>query len=93
MMFDCPLAAPETLQAMFTPHARVGDVRRFVPDRHYGYGWFLTPQFRMHGGETPGFRALIRQYPERRLSVILLFNSDHVQPWTICDAIEPLLMD
>jgi CubicO group peptidase (beta-lactamase class C family) len=86
-MFDCPLVSPATLQLLFTPNGRVDEVRR------YGYGWFLAPRFRMHGGETPGFRALIRQYPERRLSAILLFNTDHVQPWTICNAIEPLLAD
>jgi CubicO group peptidase (beta-lactamase class C family) len=86
-MFDCPLVSPTTLRLMFTPHGQ-GDAAR-----QYGYGWFLTPRFRMHGGETPGFRALIRQYPDRRLSVILLLNSDHVQPWTICNAIEPLLLD
>lgn len=85
-MFDCPLVAPATLKLMFTPYGRVDEVRQ------YGYGWFLAPRFRMHGGETPGFRALIRQYPEQRLSVILLFNADHVQPWTICNAIEPLLL-
>jgi CubicO group peptidase (beta-lactamase class C family) len=85
-MFNCPLVSPSTLQSMFTPHARVDAARQ------YGYGWYLTPRFRMHGGETPGFRALIRQYPERRLSAILLFNSDHVQPWSIGNAIEPLLM-
>ena len=85
-MFDCPLVSPQTLQLLFTPHERVDAVRQ------YGYGWFLTPRFRMHGGETPGFRALIRQYPEQRLSAILLFNCDHVQPWTICNAIEPLLL-
>lgn len=85
-MFDCPLVSLATLQLMFTPYGRVDE------GRQYGYGWFLAPRFRMHGGETPGFRALIRQYPEQRLSVILLFNTDHVQPWTICNAIEPLLL-
>lgn len=83
-LFDCSLVTPSTLELMFTPHGRVDALRQ------YGYGWFLTPRFRMHGGETPGFRSLIRQYPERRLSVVLLFNTDHVQPWTICNEITPL---
>lgn len=85
-MFDCPLVSPSTLQQMFTPHGQVDDLRR------YGYGWFLTPRFRMHGGEAPGFRAMIRQYPEQKLSVIVLFNSDHAQPWAVCNAVEPLLL-
>jgi CubicO group peptidase (beta-lactamase class C family) len=85
-MFDCPLVSPQTLQLMFTPHGRVD------ASLQYGYGWFLGPRFRMHGGETPGFRALIRQYLERRVSVVLLFNSDHVQPWTVCNALESLLV-
>lgn len=85
-MFDCPLVSPSTLQLMFTPHGRIDAVRQ------YGYGWFLAPRSRTHGGETPGFRALLRQYPEQHVSVILLLNTDHVQPWMICNALEPCLV-
>jgi CubicO group peptidase (beta-lactamase class C family) len=85
-MFDCPLVSPQTLQLMFTPHGQVN------PTMHYGYGWFLAPRFRMHGGGTPGFQSQIRQYPGRRVSVILLINADQTNPVTILTAIEPLLI-
>ena len=85
-MFDCPLVAPQTLALMFTPHARVDDALQ------YGYGWFLAPQFRMHGGVTPGFLSHIRQYPAQKVSVVLLLNSDHMSAETILDAIEPVII-
>ena len=85
-MFDCPLVSPHTLKLMFTPYGQVD------PSLHYGYGWFLAPRFRMHGGGTPGFLSRIRQYPEQKVSIILLFNSDHVNPETILTAVEPLLV-
>jgi CubicO group peptidase (beta-lactamase class C family) len=85
-MFDCPLVSPQTLTLMFTPYGQVS------PSLQYGYGWFLAPRFRMHGGGTPGFISRIRQYPEQKVSIIVLFNSDHMNPETILSAVEPLLV-
>jgi CubicO group peptidase (beta-lactamase class C family) len=85
-MFDCPLISPQSLERMFTPHGQVN------PTLHYGYGWFLAPRFRMHGGGTPGFVSRIRQYPEQKVSIILLANSDHLNPETILSAVEPLIV-
>ena len=85
-MFDCPLVSPQTLALMFSPYEQVD------ASIHYGYGWFLAPQFRMHGGGTPGFQSLIKQYPAQKASIILLFNSDHINVPTILKAIEPLIM-
>src|SRR5258708_34545732 len=85
-MFDCPLVSPQTLTLMFTPYGQVD------PSLHYGYGWFLAPRFRMHGGGTPGFLSRIRQYPEQKVSIILLFNSDQVSAETILSAVEPLIV-
>jgi CubicO group peptidase (beta-lactamase class C family) len=86
-LFDCPLVSPQTLQLMFTSHGQVD------PSLDYGYGWFLAPRFRMHGGGTPGFLSRIRQYPEQKVSIILLFNSDQTNPETILNAVEPLLVE
>ncbi|MGH2585180.1 MAG: serine hydrolase domain-containing protein [Dehalococcoidia bacterium] len=86
-MFDCPLVSPQTLTLMFTPYAQA------EPSLQYGYGWFLGPHVRMHGGGTPGFVSRIRQYPERQLSLILLLNSQQTNPETILDAVEPLLVE
>jgi CubicO group peptidase (beta-lactamase class C family) len=85
-MFDCPLVSAQTLQMMFTPHGQVDSAL------HYGYGWFLAPRFRMHGGGTPGFVSRIKQYPEQHVSIILLFNSDQTDPGTILSAVEPLIV-
>src|SRR5260370_34092180 len=62
---------------MFKPYGQVD------PSLQYGYGWFLASRFRMHGGGTPGFLSRIRRYPEQKVSIILLFNSDHMDPETI----------
>jgi len=85
-MFDCPLVSPQTLTLMFTPYGQVDS------SLHYGYGWFLAPRFRMHGGGTPGFLSRIRQYPEQKVSIILLFNSDQTNAETILSAVEPLIV-
>ncbi len=85
-MFDCPLVSPPTLKLMFTPYGQVN------PSLQYGYGWFLAPRFRMHGGGTPGFLSLMRQYPEQKVSIILLSNSDHMSTEAILSAVEPLLV-
>jgi CubicO group peptidase (beta-lactamase class C family) len=85
-MFDCPLVAPRTLALMFTPHGLV------APSLHYGYGWFLAPRFRTHGGGTPGFVSRIRQYPEQKVSIVLLFNATHVDPDAVLGAIDPLVV-
>jgi CubicO group peptidase (beta-lactamase class C family) len=94
-MFDCPLISPHTLTLMFTPYGQVDPSFHYGqvdPSSHYGYGWFLTPRFRMHGGGTPGFLSRIRQYPEQKVSIILLFNSDHMNPDMILNAVEPLII-
>ena len=85
-LFDCPLVSPPTLQLMFKPYGQVDASLR------YGYGWFLAPRFRVHGGGTPGFVSRLRQYPEQRVSIILLFNSDHLRLETILDAVDPLFV-
>ena len=85
-MFDCPLVSPQTLTLMFTPYGQV------APSLHYGYGWFLAPRFRMHGGGTPGFLSQMRQYLEQKVSIILLFNSDQTSTETILSAVEPLIV-
>ncbi len=87
-MFDCPLVAPQTLKLMLTPYGQVNPSISL----QYGYGWFLAPRFRMHGGGTPGFLSRIRQYPEQKVSIMLLFNSDHINAETIFSAVEPRIV-
>ena len=86
-MFDCPLVSPDTLKLMFTPYGQVN------PSLQYGYGWFLAPRFRMHGGGTPGFASRVRQYPEQKVSIVLLWNSDQMSLESVLSAVEPVLLD
>jgi CubicO group peptidase (beta-lactamase class C family) len=86
-MFDCPLVSADTLALMFTPHATIGG------ERSYGYGWFLEPSVRFHGGGTPGFISRIRQVPEQELSLIVVLNSNHVDPDPILAQMGALLAD
>lgn len=90
-MFACPLVSPHTLQLMFTPHAHIDSL--WERSWQYGYGWFLDPGFRMHGGGTEGFGSLIRQYPAQKVSIIVLLNADHLGAGPIISAVEPLLLN
>jgi CubicO group peptidase (beta-lactamase class C family) len=95
-IFDCPLVSPSTLQLMLTPYGQVDSPMnygygQFDGPMHYGYGWFLTPHSRWHGGGTPGFISRIRQYPEQKASIVLLFNTDQTSLDTLISEVEPLL--
>lgn len=50
----------------------------------YGFGWSLAPvnghKFVGHGGAWQGFRTAIQRYPNDKLAVIVLANSDSAQP-------------
>jgi hypothetical protein len=35
----------------------------------------------------------VRQYPEQKVSIILLINSDHLNPENILRAVEPILTE
>ncbi len=68
------LVTRRSLDEMFTPQvtpagsAQVG----------YGYGWFIStaPGRRVvwHGGNIQGFSALIRRYPDDRVTIVILSN-------------------
>jgi CubicO group peptidase (beta-lactamase class C family) len=82
-----PPVTAATLQLMFTAHARVD------ADRSYGYGWFLEPTMRTHGGHTPGFFSRLRQFPDQELSVVLLMNASHIGPDPILEQVASVLAE
>ena len=49
---------------------------------NYGFGWFLDPLRGHinigHSGSTSGFSASIQRFPNDRLAVIVLTNSDEL---------------
>ncbi|HEX8998233.1 MAG TPA: serine hydrolase domain-containing protein [Ktedonobacterales bacterium] len=85
-MFNCPLVAPHTLQLMLTPYGKVDE------STGYGYGWFLAPRLRAHGGGTPGFVSRIRQFPEQQVSVVLLSNCDTLRLEPIITAVDSIVL-
>jgi CubicO group peptidase (beta-lactamase class C family) len=57
----------------------------------YGYGLGFSvhdghPLIR-HGGNTVGFSSYLTHYPADDLTIVLLTNSDSVEPWKIDDDI------
>lgn len=61
----------------------------------YGFGWSLSEQrgepVIEHGGSWQGFRAAITRYPEQRLAVAVLANSNVAQPETMAHVIAGLV--
>ena len=84
-LFDGSLVSPEALATMFRPHARVDE------GVSYGYGWFVGPDARWHGGGTPGFISRIKQFPRPRVSIITLQNANHIDPDPIIEQIASLV--
>jgi CubicO group peptidase (beta-lactamase class C family) len=72
---------------MLTRHIEVPNI--FL-EAGYGYGLFLGPyrgeRSAWHDGQMPGFGAMIRLLPERRLGVVVLLNRSGVRSDAIVDA-------
>jgi len=48
----------------------------------YGYGWRIdkeNPQIIYHSGHTPGFSAFVFHNAARKVSIVLLMNSDNIK--------------
>lgn len=73
-LFQGELLSQHSLEIMFTPYY----VTPFDPYLHYGYGWFIGPDYRLIGGGTPGFRSEIWYYPQLDTRIIMLWNYEKV---------------
>ena len=66
------------------------------PKIRYGYGWRYGEhrghRTMWHSGETTSFRNVIVRFPDERLTVIVLTNRDHPQPYETALAIADLTM-
>ena len=49
----------------------------------YGYGWRLDGDRLWHSGETMGFRNVIIRDPAQRLTVLMLTNRNHPEPYAL----------
>lgn len=79
------LLPPAALERARTPYT-LSDGRRTV----YGYGWMCNPHSGVrrvgHGGDITGFNSYFADYPEDRLSVIVLSNTGMRPPGPITEA-------
>jgi CubicO group peptidase (beta-lactamase class C family) len=73
-----PGLPPTVVDRVTTPHVAMPNV--FVGG-HYGYGLMIARERDVlmyeHGGTLPGFSAIIRIAPERRLGIAILTNLDN----------------
>lgn len=89
------LLKPSSFQQMWTP-VRLND----STTHGYGFGWSMEKTANghpmvFHGGHIVGFHSFIVRYPEDRLAVIVLTNSDFATPttidWRVASLFEPSL--
>jgi CubicO group peptidase (beta-lactamase class C family) len=86
-LFKGKLLSEESMRKMFTPYY----VTTFNPHWQYGFGWFLGPDFRLIGGQTPGFRSVIWHFPTSDLRIIMLWNYEKVDSHHLFQKIKPIL--
>jgi CubicO group peptidase (beta-lactamase class C family) len=91
-MLDGEILDDAGLDLTFSPHARVGAGSDFDPSLSYGYGWFLGDRFRWIGGMTAGFRSAMWQYPQERLSVIMLWNNERIDSHRLFGGLRSILL-
>ncbi|HJU65586.1 MAG TPA: serine hydrolase, partial [Gemmatimonadaceae bacterium] len=76
----------DAVRAMLTRHMAVPNI---FESAGYGYGLFLGPyrgeRSAWHDGQMPGFGAMVRLLPDRRLGVIVLLNRSGVRSDRIVD--------
>lgn len=80
---------PDRLRTLaFTPATPTDD-----PDVQYGFGWRITGDRLWHSGETMGFRNVLVRWPEQRLTVVVLTNRNHPQPYPLALRIAGRFLD
>lgn len=88
-LFKGKLLSEESLRKMVTSYY----VTTFNPQWYYGFGWFLGYDFRLIGGQTPGFRSVIWHYPNSDLRIVMLWNYDKVDSHHLFSKIKPILIN
>jgi CubicO group peptidase (beta-lactamase class C family) len=84
-LYDERLLSTASLRLAFAPATPTDE-----PQVEYGYGWRITGETLWHSGETIGFRNVIVRYPRQRLTVVLLTNRNHPEPYRTALAIAAL---
>ena len=82
---------PESFEAIYRP-ATLND----GSNHPYGFGWGLEEDLGMkvyvHGGGTPGFSSVVRRYPERQFTVVVLTNLGDADPNRIAREVAKLYL-
>jgi CubicO group peptidase (beta-lactamase class C family) len=86
-LYTDQLLSAESRRMAFTAHVRTDD-----PSIDYGFGWRITGDTVWHSGESIGFRNVIVRWPKRHLTVIILSNRNHFQPYPLALAIGQLFL-
>ncbi|MBM7565105.1 serine hydrolase domain-containing protein [Paenibacillus sacheonensis] len=76
---DGSILSQASRELMFNSYASVD----FDPRLNYGYGWFLGNDYRWIPGGSPGYKADIWQFPERKRSLIMLWNFEKVNAYAL----------
>lgn len=86
-LYDDRLLDSASRELLFTAHAPSDD-----PDVLYGFGWRLSGDTVWHSGETEGFRNVIIRWPRQHLTVVILSNRNHFQPYPLALTIGELYL-
>ena len=82
-LYTDQLISKEALSKMFTSTVSIAGY-----DGVYGYGWEISRQDGRrvveHGGGVYGFASHIARYPDDRVVIVVLTNSDALRPASIC---------
>ena len=81
------LLRADSLKQMFTEYPEATH-----EGQHYGYGVVISrlkfgKLLYYHGGGVNGFSSVIQRYPEERLCIVSLSNSEAYKPWELGDHI------
>jgi len=80
------LLSKKSLEQMFTPYKD-----------NYGFGWEIKEEYNRkmigHSGSNNGFSAYLMRYPEEKITVIVLSNSDKTRATKIAYDLSAILFD
>ena len=86
-LYDERLLRAESLARLFAPATATDD-----PAVQYGMGWRISGETLWHSGESIGVRNVIVRYPRRRVTVIILTNRNHLEPYATAHAIAEIFL-
>ena len=83
------VTSPESFKIMKTSGWQNPD----TPDRHYGFGLFVTHHAQVveHGGLWPGYRSHVRHYLDDQVTIAVQTNRDGVDLEAVVDQVKQLI--